>query len=146
MRPHVTGAARAGSSIPHCPTCDPDVSARLVRSFDAASAGRAQEGMPPLREAAVEFVGHLKQRGLSAEQVIVAMKTLLGGHGPAGWAPSLYIESRMPRAARESTVYASLFGWCLETYYGQALHGQPCASGDLPPAAARGDALHRRAP
>jgi hypothetical protein len=92
--------------------------------------------MLALRDAAVEFVGRLKQKGLPAEWVIVALRTPLCGHGPAGWLPSLDAESGTPRAAGESTVYANLFRWCVEAYYCGVPHGLPCCSGAIPPAAA----------
>ena len=138
MLPHAIVVAHARSSSPYGPMSDADVAARLVRSFDAASAVGTGDAMLALRDAAVEFVGRLRRQGLPAERVIVALKTLLCGHGPAGWMPSLDAGSGTPRAAGAQTVYASLFGWCVEAYYGDALHGLPCRSGDVLPAATPG--------
>ena len=61
MIAHATTAAPGGSPGPYGPTSDADAAARLAGSVDAAAAGRTGEALLALREAAVEFVGRLKQ-------------------------------------------------------------------------------------
>ena len=144
--PHAIVASHAGSSSQYGPTSDADVAARLARRFDAASASRSGAALLALRDAAVEFVGRLKWQGLPAERVIVALKAQQRGHGPEGWTPSLDAGRGTPWALGARTVHVDLFGWCVEAYFGEALHGLLCGSGDVLPAVAPADALHTRAP
>jgi hypothetical protein len=115
--------AHVGPSGGYRPTSDADLGACLVRGFDAATAHRSEETMATLRAAAVDLVGRLKARGLPSERVVVVLKSLVRGHGPAGWVPSLCAEEETPWARREATVYARLFGWCVQAYYADVRPG-----------------------
>jgi hypothetical protein len=96
-----------------------DRGARLVSDFEAALAHRSAEEMARLHHSIVHLVGGLKAEGVPIEGVVVALKALLRGHGPPGWVPSLRAE-RMAAgiSGDEPTVYARLFSWCLEAYFG----------------------------
>lgn len=102
-------------------TSDAGVGARLVRDFEAALAHRSDETMIRLHDSVTDFVGCLKTRGAPVERVVVALKMLLAGHGPARWVPSLRAEKLAAEGTHdESTVYARLFSWCVDAYFAGA--------------------------
>jgi len=100
-------------------TSDAEMGRRLVRAFDSASDNVSDQTLSALRDAAIDFVGGLKNQGLAPERVIVALKTVLRARDRSGWGwiPSLDVEDSDTAARHEPSVYARLFTWCVEAYY-----------------------------
>ena len=103
------------------PTSDADAGPRLTFAFDQATDHVSDQTMIALNDAVIDFVDRLKSDGMGPEQVIVALKAALrAGHlRELSWFPSLDVGSDWASTQSESTVYARLFGWCVEAYYDQ---------------------------
>ena len=103
----------------YSPTSDADSGRRLVRAFDAASDDMSNQNLSALRDAAIDFVGGLKDQGLPPERVVVALKTALRTRDRSRWewVPSLDVEDAWGSTRSEPTVYARLFEWSVEAYY-----------------------------
>lgn len=108
-------------------TSDAGTRQRLIGAFDGAMEELSEQkagGAPPagpamaaLHDAAIAFVDRLKAQGLAPEQVIVALKAALRDRDRSEWMPSLDTFGQPDTAHAEPTVYARLFGWCVEAYY-----------------------------
>jgi len=103
------------------PTFDADAGSQLTFAFDQATDHVSDQTMAALNDAAIDFVDRLKSDGMGPERVIVALKAALRtGHlREWSWFPSLDVSNDWASIQRESTVYAQLFGWCVEAYYDQ---------------------------
>lgn len=98
------------------PGFDADVWPSVLRTFMAAIHGPSSEAMIALHAAAREFAVTERGQGLPPERAVMALKALLAGHGEGGWSPSLDADRNGGRI--EARVYAQLFAWFVEAFYG----------------------------
>ena len=103
----------------YAPMSDAEAGRRLTSAFNRAAEEVSDQTMARLNDAAIDFVDRLRDEGMPPERVIVAVKTALrSGHRTQwSWFPSLDVTSDWAAARNESSVYARLFGWCVEAYY-----------------------------
>ena len=99
---------------------DADVWPSVLRAFEAAIHGPSSEAMIALHVAAREFAATERGLGLPPERAVIALKTLLAGHGEGGWSPSLDADRDGVRI--EARVYAELFAWFVEAFYDGERH------------------------
>ena len=98
------------------PAFDADVWPSVLRAFEAAIHGPSSAAMIELHAAAREFAATERAQGLPPERAVMALKALLAGHGEGGWSPSLDADRDGGRI--EARVYAQLFAWFVEAFYG----------------------------
>jgi len=114
---YVSSEVRVGEGLGRelFPSSDADVWQRLLRAFEAAIHDPSSEAMIALHAAAREFAVTERRQGLPPERAVIALKTLLNGHGGGGWAPSL--NAARDGARIEALVYAELFPWFVTAFY-----------------------------
>ena len=98
------------------PAFDADVWPSVLRTFEAAIHGPSSAAMTELHAAAREFAATVRAQELPPERAVIALKALLAGHGEGGWSPSL--DENHEDVRLEARVYAQLFAWFVEAFYG----------------------------
>jgi hypothetical protein len=93
------------------PSSDADLTRRLVRRFESAVVDRSADTMAALRVATIAFAESMRATGQRPESAVITLKTLLRGHGGAGWSPSLVTERSSRPPQPEALVYWDLFAW-----------------------------------
>lgn len=90
----------------------------FATAFDRAVANRCDETMRELRAVAGTFVARLRSAGVSPERMVVAVKSQLRAGDRQEWEPTLDSPVEHEPAHPHATVYAELFHWCIDTYFG----------------------------
>lgn len=117
MSPIETVLPTDRSSTELTPPSNADVARRVVHSFDEAIADMSDTNMGALHAATIALAASLRGTAITPERAVIALKALLRGHGPAGWAPSLAAQRHALTRGPESLVYEKLFGWWVAAYF-----------------------------
>lgn len=90
---------------------------RVAAALHAALNGRGRGPLAELRAATLAFAATLKAEGLPPEKVLVSLKTALTREGRSLSLAPVCCPDHAPET-REHQMYAYVFGWYLEGYFG----------------------------
>jgi hypothetical protein len=87
----------------------------LLSAFESAVVDPSARAIVNLHSAVRELAMMARRERLTPERAVITLKTLLSGHGTAGWTPSL--DAELTEQRPESLVYAKVFSWYLDALF-----------------------------